>query len=104
LTNPQAVIDACAPIVGIPPERMRRLIDQSRSVARFLTYPIKKNVTLEEVSLIKARTTDLKGVALDVSPRRVHPFGRSLCHVLGTLGEISPEELSRSAQIGYRGG
>ena len=104
LSNPQAVIDTCAPIVGVPPERMRRLIDQSRSVARFLTYPIKKNVTLEEVSLIRAQTTDLKGVTLEVSPRRVHPFGQSLCHVLGTLGEISPEELSRSAQIGYRGG
>ncbi len=104
LVNPQEVIDSCAPIVGMPPERMRRLIDQSRSVARFLTFPLKKNVTLEEVSLIKARASDLKGLTLEVSPRRVHPLGRSLCHVLGTLGEISPEELSRSAQTGYRGG
>lgn len=104
LKDPVKVIDKCSPILGITQERMRRLIDQSRSIAPFLAYPVKKNVTLEEVSLIRSSISDLKGVALEITPRRVHPFGEMLCQVLGTLGEISVQELAKSAQMGYRTG
>lgn len=104
LENPQELIQSCAPILGIPQERMRSLIERSRSVPKFLSYPVKKNVTLEEVSLVQARSTDLKGVILETKPYRVYPFGESLCHVVGTLGEISAEELAKGVSTGYRPG
>lgn len=104
LKDQQEVIHACAPILGITPERMRSLIERSRSVPRFMSYPIKKNMTLEEVSLLKSHVADLRGVSVDIKPRRVYPWGETLCHAIGTLGEISGDELSKGPRLGYRGG
>jgi penicillin-binding protein 2 len=104
LKEPQEVIHTCSSILGMTPERMRSLIERSRSVPRFMSYPIKKTMTLEEVSLLKSHVADLKGVAVDFKPRRVYPWGETLCHVVGSLGEISAEELSKGPRLGYRGG
>jgi penicillin-binding protein 2 len=104
LENAQEVIQTCAPILGIPQERMRSLIERSKAIPKFMGYPVKKNVTLEEVSLVQARSADLRGVILETKPYRVYPFGQSLCHVVGTLGEISAEELEKGATTGYRPG
>jgi penicillin-binding protein 2 len=104
LRDPPKVVATCADILGMPPETLRHVIQKSKSVPRFLTYPIKKNMSLEEVSLASSSITDLKGVVLEVKPRRSHPFGSLLCHVLGTLGEISPRELAGNARMGYRAG
>jgi len=104
LKDQQEVIHACAPILGITPERMRGLIERSRSVPRFMSYPIKKNMTLEEVSLLKSHVSDLRGVEVDIKPRRMYPWGETLCHAIGTLGEISVDELSKGPRLGYRGG
>ncbi len=104
LENPQDVIQTCSPILGIAQERMRSLIERGRAVPKFISYPIKKNVTLEEVSLIQARFADLKGVVLETKPYRIYPFGETLCHVVGTLGEISADELAKGVKVGYRPG
>jgi penicillin-binding protein 2 len=104
LRDPAKVVAKCSDVLGMPPEALRRVIDKSKSVPRFLTYPIKKNMSLEEVSLAGSSLTDLEGVVLEVKPRRSYPFGPSLCHVLGTLGEISARELAGSSHMGYRAG
>lgn len=102
LENPQDVIRICSPILGLPPERMRTLLERGRSLPRFVTHPLKKNVSFEEVSLLRAQGADLKGVIIETKPYRVYPRGETLCHVLGTLGEISPEELLSVSKVGYR--
>jgi penicillin-binding protein 2 len=104
LVRPQEVIQTCAPILGLSPEKMRGLIDRSGSVPKFLNYPVKKNVTIEELSLIKAHTAGLEGVILEARPYRFCPMGGTLCHVIGTLGEISAKELSKGPRLGYRAG
>jgi penicillin-binding protein 2 len=102
LENPQEVIHNFSPILGMTEERMRGLIERSRSIPKFLNYPIKKNMSFEEVCLLKSKGTESKGVVLEVKPLRIYPFRDTLCHELGTLGEISAEELAKSARLGYR--
>lgn len=104
LTDPQEVIETCAGPLGITQEKMRSLIERSRSVPRFMSFPVKKNMTLEEVALIKARTGNLRGVVVEAKPVRHYPWGETLCHSIGTLGEISNEELAKSGRLGYRTG
>lgn len=104
MENPQEVIQTCAPILGIPQEKMRTIIERSKSVPKFIGYPVKKNVSIEEVSLVQAKSADLKGVVLETRPYRAYPYGDSLCHVVGTLGETSGEDLARGANTGYRPG
>lgn len=104
LENTRELVETCAGILGMPPERMRHAIERSASVPRYLTYPVKKNLSLEQVSLIKTKMADMRGVALEIKPSRVYPFGRALCHVIGTIGQISRGELASGAETGYRSG
>ncbi len=104
LDNPTELIHRCSTVTGIPPEKMRSLVEKSRSLPRFSTYPLKKNLSLEQASLLESLTSDLKGVVVEVKPYRSYPLGDTLCHVIGTVGEVSPEELVHSGKAGYRTG
>ncbi|MFC1834544.1 penicillin-binding protein 2 [Thermodesulfobacteriota bacterium] len=104
LRDPEEVIRVSSPVVGMAPERIRHKIEQSKSSPRFMAYPLKKNLSLEQASLIKSRGSDLTGVVLGVETRRIYPLGESLCHVIGIMGEISKEELVTGARLGYRPG
>ncbi len=46
----------------------------------------------------------LKGVVVETKPVRHYPYGETLCHEIGTLGEISNEELAKVGRLGYRTG
>ncbi|MBI5249005.1 MAG: penicillin-binding protein 2 [Desulfomonile tiedjei] len=104
LDRPQKLIQTYAPILGVTQERMRGIIERSRTIPKFMNYPIKKNMSLEEVSLVKAHATDLRGVALEIKPLRLYPAQDTLCHAIGTVGEISQEELAKTSRVGYRTG
>lgn len=104
LDNPRDLIYNLSPILGLTEEKMRGLIERSRSTPKFLNFPIKKNMSFEEVSLLKAKGAESKGVVLEVKPVRMYPFHETLCHVLGTLGETTADELAKLSGFGYRTG
>ena len=101
---PQKIIEAYADPLGFSPEKMRSVIEKSMLAPKFMSFPIRKNVSLEEVSLMKARACQVKGVSLEARPYRSYPFGSLLCHVLGVTGEISASELEKVGRVGYRPG
>src|SRR5512139_778475 len=74
LENPRELVESCSSVLGIPEERMRTLVERSRSAPRFMNFPLKKNMSLEEVSLVRSRSAGLKGVLLEVKPMRLYPF------------------------------
>lgn len=104
LKDSQKLIQNCSDILGMTPEKLRGMLERSRTIPRFMNYPLKRNMSLEEVSLLKSQLSDLKGVSLEAKPRRVYPWGETLCHVAGTLGEISSEALVKGPKLGYHAG
>ncbi|MCA1961744.1 MAG: penicillin-binding protein 2 [Desulfomonile sp.] len=104
LENPRELVEACSATLGMPPERLRHAIERSASIPRYLMYPLKRNLSLEQISLIRTRMADLRGVVLETKPRRLYPYGSTLCHVIGTIGQISRPELVKGAETGYRSG
>lgn len=104
LKEVEEVVAAGSSILGIAPERMRTLLLNAANSPKYKNYQIKKNLSIEEVSLLKSRIGATKGVVIETRPLREYPYGESLCHVLGTMGEISPEELLRSEKFVYRAG
>ena len=104
LDQPYEVIRACGPALGLSPEQFRKLIEGSASVPKFMNFPIKKNLSLEEFSLVKTHLWGMKGVVLESKPCRHSPLHDTLCHVRGTLGEVSAKELARNEKLGYRAG
>jgi penicillin-binding protein 2 len=62
----------------------------------FQPVAIKKDVSWNEMSLIKTHRLDLPGVEIQVVPIRTYPYGMVAAHVLGYGGEINKEELKRT--------
>lgn len=65
---------------------------------------IKKDLSFDELSLVEANLWDLPGVMVDLVPVRTYPNGPVAAHLLGTVGEITEEELRRLASKGYEVG
>ena len=86
------IIETYSDVLGFSPEKMRSVIEKSLLAPRFMSFPIKKNISLEEVSLIKAHSHVLKGVSLDTRPYRHYPCGEpSLSCDWGHRRNIGPE-------------
>ncbi len=102
--DPSELAHAYADSLGMSEEKMRSLLERNKNSPRYISFPIKKNLSLEEVSLMKSRIVEPRGALLEVRPLRRFPYKDSLCHIIGTLGEISAEELTKNAKLGYRTG
>lgn len=91
---------ALGSLLGIPPEEILRKL-QDRKRPPFEPVRIKEDLSWEELSRVKAQQMDLPGVKVSVVPVRIYPYGGLAAHLLGTVGEISREELRRHQGEGY---
>ena len=90
-------------------ERMRRSVHQRRRrsggneeladvhlVEQGLFYPILRDVSPEVRTAIELELADLPFVRIEPAVRRRrHPGAEVLCHVLGRLGQVSPDQMAR---------
>ncbi len=104
LSEYDKVLEVVPSILGITPEKLRTLLLNAASSPKYKHFQIKKNLNMEEVSLLKTRLGDTRGVVIETRPLREYPFGESLCHVIGTMGEISQDDLLKSQKFVYRPG
>src|SRR5262249_36764890 len=56
---------------------------------------LKRDLSWDDISAIETHQLDLPGVSLRITPVRSYPFGSSLAHVLGYVGEVSPDEMAK---------
>ncbi len=56
---------------------------------------LKENLSEEELNLFYTNSYRLPGVFVEIVPKRVYPFGKYLCHVLGYVGYPSKKELRK---------
>jgi penicillin-binding protein 2 len=68
----------------------------------FQEVTVKRDLGFEEVAAIETHQLDLPGVSLQITPRRSYPLGPTLAHLLGYVGEASPDDLQHDAR--YRMG
>ncbi|MBI2601950.1 MAG: penicillin-binding protein 2 [Deltaproteobacteria bacterium] len=71
---------------------LRRDARNSRGQPKFLPITLKRNLTIHEVAIIEAQKSFLPGVEINIAPRRDYKEDAPP-HILGYVGEISPEEL-----------
>ena len=58
----------------------------------FLAHRLQRDLSFQRLSQIEEQRDILSGIFLQVEPKRFHPTGVA-AHVLGYVGEVSPEEL-----------
>jgi penicillin-binding protein 2 len=70
----------------------------------FSPIPVAVDVPKRVVFFVREHDEDFKGVEIVELPVRTYPLGASAAHVLGYLGQISPEKLTDPAFADYRAG
>ncbi|HXF57495.1 MAG TPA: penicillin-binding protein 2 [Actinomycetota bacterium] len=77
---------------------------QSKRYLPYQPVPVAEDVSERAVYYIREHPELFPGVSYQVDSVRHYPFGSLAAHVLGHVGEISPEQLDEPAFRGYRPG
>ncbi len=82
--------------LGIRLEELENRLRRSRGTGLYHPVVIKEDVDINDISVVEAHRRDHPEVQLGPAPRRLYHYGSVAAHVLGTVGEVSDEELSRA--------
>jgi len=59
----------------------------------FETMVLKENVDMRDISWVESHALEFPELRVELQPQRFYPLGTTLAHVLGYVGEISPNQL-----------
>src|SRR4051812_29810626 len=77
-----------------------------KSQPAFESFTVKENVTQADIQWVEAHELELPELRIEQQPQRRYPENGKLCHVLGYVGEISPEQLeaAQNKEKGFKPG
>src|SRR6266576_6789941 len=85
-------------------EILRERFDQLKSQPAFESILIKEGASQADIAWVDAHQLELPALRVEQTPQRRYPANGMLAHVLGYVGEISPEQLNKPEYKGYRPG
>lgn len=91
-------------LIDEPEERMLSRLHKKRRGASYKPVLIKSDIGRDALAAVEVNGWDLPGVIVNVTPRRDYIYPQSAAHLLGYLGEISPDELRQKAYQDCKGG
>jgi penicillin-binding protein 2 len=91
----EATIGKLSKIVGMTPKAIQETLAKNRNQPSFQPVVIKKNLSMDEVSLIEMEKLSLPGVEVATGIRRTNVNGVIGSHLLGYIAEVDADELPR---------
>src|SRR5215470_13445842 len=88
-----ALVDPLSDGLGVEKEILKERFDLVKSMPAFESLPIKQGATPGDIAWVEAHTLEYPELRVEQQPQRRYPANGSLAHVLGYVGEISPEQL-----------
>lgn len=84
-------------------------IDSVGAIRRYRRAPARpavifSNASFDVVSILEEHRVEFPGLIIQSSPKRFYPDGEAMAALVGYIGEISEEELSRERFDGYKAG
>ncbi|MCU0561787.1 MAG: penicillin-binding protein 2 [Desulfobacterales bacterium] len=98
------VLGDLAAYLQVPDDDLLSRVKHTRGLGAFRPVVLRQDIGRDALAVVEARKVDLPGVQVDVRIRRNYLQGSLAAHLIGYLGEVSPEDLSRGALTGLRGG
>lgn len=89
----EALIEQLTDLLGFDPALIRKKL--STKGGKQVPRKVKDRLSLREATLIESNRLDLPGVMIQVESQRNYPSGLTASHVLGYVGEVSPEQLEK---------
>ncbi len=81
--------------LNIDPEILRERFDQVKSQPAFESILIKAEAGLTDIAWVDAHQLEYPALRVEQTPQRRYPPNGMLAHVLGYVGEVSPEQLNK---------
>jgi penicillin-binding protein 2 len=88
-----ASVQAISALLELGEEVLRKRVEKYKALPPFRPIVIKDKLSLEEVSRVEGRKADLPELVIEIEPRRFYSFGSLAAHVLGTMQEVTAEDL-----------
>ena len=89
------LVKPLAEALAIDPELLRERFDQVASQPAFESIPIKEDATPGDIAWVDAHQLEFPELRIEQQPQRRYPANGLLAHVLGYVGEVSPEQLGQ---------
>src|ERR1041385_3489190 len=90
-----SLIEPLANGLDLDPQLLRERFDQVKSQPAFESILIKEGATQADIAWVDAHQLELPTLRIEQTPQRRYPENGLLCHVLGYVGEISPDQLKQ---------
>src|SRR5919112_950239 len=81
--------------LDVAPDILRERFDQASHQAAFEELTVKEGATNADIAWVEAHTLEYPMLLIREQPQRRYPSNGTLAHVLGYVGEISPEQLKQ---------
>jgi penicillin-binding protein 2 len=81
--------------LDVAPDILRERFEQAGRQAAFEELTVKEGATNADIAWVEAHTLELPMLLIREQPQRRYPSNGTLAHVLGYVGEISPEQLKQ---------
>lgn len=88
-----ALIAPYAAGLGVDVEDLNGRYEQLKSQPAFESFIVKENATQADIVWVEAHELEFPELRIEQQPQRRYPENGALCHVLGYVGEVSPEQL-----------
>src|SRR6185295_2352919 len=100
------LIEPLAEGLDIDPDYLRERFEEVNSQPAFESIRIKENANPADIAWVEARALEYPELRVEQQPQRRYPENGMLAHVLGYVGEISPQQLEqpRYKDKGYKPG
>ena len=83
--------------LGVEAEILRDRFEQVILLPAFESIPIKQEATPGDIGWVEAHKLEFPELRVEQQPQRRYPANGMLSHVLGYVGEVSPEQLNQQS-------
>jgi penicillin-binding protein 2 len=89
------VLSRVASLLKVPVSDLKKKLSRAKGQASFLPVSLKENLTRDEVAELETWKLELPGISVEMAIQRTNLHGDVASHVLGYIGQVSPQELSK---------
>lgn len=104
MRNPWRTYSVLGALLGRDPEELAAKVGTPKGRARFQPVSLATDVDFVQRAMVAEHRYALPGVELQGKPLREYLYGTLAAQLLGTIGEIDPEELARPEFVDYHQG
>ena len=102
--DPEATLSTISRLIEIDPETLENIRKEIADNPPFVPILIHPDLPFPILGRIESEKFWLPGILIEASPTRWYAEGNRAAHLLGYLGEVSPNELKILSERGYRRG